>query len=245
MKRISTHIANTFAKIKQLGRLTPIAIISMVLPMAGSSLLVVFGYPIGNWMRQDQVTGSVAFLLGILIFCGFAIIPTNLIGVLGGWSFGFWLGFGLLAAGVVGAATIAFFINLKLAGERLTDLTAADRRADAIYQTLVNEGFWRTTMIITLIRISVVMPFAFTNFFLAAAKVPIGAYVIGTAVGMAPRVAATTFFGAGLSELVLEGVTDHKMLVVGVAATVVMLIVISIISKRALMRLTGEELSAS
>jgi hypothetical protein len=62
---------------------------------------------------------------------------------------------------------------------------------------------------------------------------------------MAPRVAATTFFGAGLSELVLDGVSNHWMLVVGLAATVAVIIVISVLSKRALLRMTGEEISSS
>lgn len=245
MQRLRALLRNYLDKVKKLGRLTPMAIVSMVLPMVGSYLIVFLGYPLGNWLKQDQVTGSIVFFFGVLILCGFAVLATNVIGVIGGWAFGFWLGLSLLISAIVGAAVIAFFVNLRLTGRKLTDLTDSNPRAKAIYNALVDEGFGRTLIIITLVRLSIVMPFAFTNFFLAAAKVPFGAYVIGTAAGMLPRAAATTFIGAGLSELVLEGVTDHKMLVVGLAATVVTIIVISIISKRALLRLTGEELSAS
>lgn len=245
MQRIKSLFLSYFENIRKLGRLTPMAIGSMVLPMIGSYLIIILGYPLGNWLKQDQFTGSIVFFFGVLILCGFAVLATNVIGILGGWAFGFWLGLALLITAIVGAATIAFFINKRLTGKKLTDLTESNPRAKAIYNALVDEGFVRTLSIITLIRLSIVMPFAFTNFFLAAAKVPIGSYVIGTAVGMLPRAAATTFIGAGLSELVLEGVSDRKMLILGLAATVVTVIVISIISKRALIRLTHENLSKS
>lgn len=231
--------------IAKLGRLTPIALVSLFLPMAGFVALTLVSYPLGNWMRSEPALGGAVFFFGVLILCGFAIVATNVIGVLGGFSFGFSLGLGLLIGGIVGAAAIAFFFNQRLSGRRLTDLTEANKRADAIHKALVNEGFWRTTLIITLIRLSIVMPFAFTNFFLAAAKVPFVSYLIGTALGMLPRAAATTFVGAGLSELVMDGVTNHWILVLGLAATVVVIIVISVLSKRALMRLTGEDISAS
>ena len=245
MQRLKSFFLNWLDRIKKLGRLTPMAIISMILPMVGSYLIVILGYPLGNWLREDQVTGSVVFFFGVLVLCGLAVLATNVIGVIGGWAFGFWLGLVLLITAIVGAATVAFFINRRLTGKKLTDLTDSDLRAKAISNALIDTGFARTLLIVTLIRSSIVMPFAFTNFFLAAAKVPVGAYIFGTAAGMLPRAAATTFIGAGLSELVLEGVTDHKMLIVGISATVLAIVVISIISKRALTTLTSGDISAS
>lgn len=237
MKRI---FANIIDKFRQLGRLTPIALITALLPIAGSSALVVFGYPLGNWMRENWELGAPAFVVGVLFFCGLALLPTNLIGILAGWSFGFWFGMSLLIAGVVGSATISYYINLRLTGETLTALTSRNARADAIHLALTNEGFLKTTAIITLIRLSVVMPFAFTNFFLAAARVPISSFVIGTFLGMLPRSGAMVLLGAGLSELTFDNFNDVWFLVAGIPATIILIIAIAVFSRRALDKLTLE-----
>jgi uncharacterized membrane protein YdjX (TVP38/TMEM64 family) len=228
------------AKFRDLGRLTPMAIITAVVPMLGSSALLVFGYPIGHWMQANPAIGAVLFVLGTFFFCGLALLPTNLIGILAGWAFGFWVGLFLLIAGVVGSATISYFINLRLTGNTLTALTQRNARADAIHRALTNEGFFKTTSVITLIRMSVVMPFAFTNFFLAAARVPVSSYVLGTFIGMLPRSGAMVLLGAGLSVLTFDSFNDVWFLVAGVPATVILMIVIGVISRRALDRLTLE-----
>ena len=220
------------------------AIVSAVVPMLGSSALLVLGYPIGHWMQANPVIGSIAFVLGVFFFCGFALLPTNLIGILAGWAFGFWIGLLWMVIGVVGSATIAYFINLRLTGNTLTALTQRNARANAIHNALTNEGYLKTTSVITLIRMSVVMPFAFTNFFLAAARVPISSYVLGTFLGMLPRSGAMVLLGAGLSVLTFDTFNDVWFLAAGVPATVILIIMIGILSRRALDRLTLETSAA-
>lgn len=235
---------NLKVKLRDLGRLTPIAIVTAVVPMIGSSVLLVFGYPIGHWMQANPGIGAVVFLLGVFFFCGLAMLPTNLIGILAGWAFGFWFGWLLLIAGVVGSATIAYFISLRLTGHTLTALTQRNARADAIHRALTNEGFLKTTSVITLIRMSVVMPFAFTNFFLAAARVPVSSYVLGTFLGMLPRSGAMVLLGTGLSVLTFDSFNDFWFLAAGIPATVILVIVIGFLSRRALDRLTLETSAA-
>jgi uncharacterized membrane protein YdjX (TVP38/TMEM64 family) len=232
------------AKFYDLGRLTPMAIVTAVVPMLGSSALLVLGYPIGHWMQANPVYGSVVFVLGVFFFCGLALLPTNLIGILAGWAFGFWIGLLWMVIGVVGSATISYFINLRLTGHTLTALTQRNARADAIHRALTNEGFLKTTSVITLIRMSVVMPFAFTNFFLAAARVPISSYVLGTFIGMLPRSGAMVLLGASLSALTFDSFNDVWFLAAGVPATIILIIVIGVMSRRALDRLTLETSAA-
>ena len=238
MGKLSSLFSKTSEKFRALGRLTPMALVTAFLPIAGSSVLLVVGDPIGTWLKANMLPGGFLFLLGVLVFCGLALLPTNLIGILGGWAFGFWLGILLLMAGVVGSATISFFINKRLTGNTLAALTGRSARANAIHKALTNEGFFRTTMVITLIRMSVVMPFAFTNFFLAAARVPMSSFVIGTFIGMLPRSAAMVVLGAGLSVLTFEEFDDFWFLAASVPATIILMIVIGVFSRRALDRLT-------
>ena len=242
MSTLGEKFHGVIAKVRELGSLTPMAIVTAVLPMAGSALLLAFGYQIGGWLRENPEQGAPAFLLGVLVFCGLALLPTNVVGILGGWSFGLWAGIALMSAGVVGAATLSFYLDKRLAGDKLEKVTHADERSAAIHKALTSESFWRATAVILLLRLSVAMPFAFTNFFLAAAKVPVASFLIGTFAGMLPRSAAVVFVGAGLSEFSLEGIDNPWMFAGGIAATVAAVVLIGIISRRALDRLapTGE-----
>lgn len=219
------------------------ALVTAFLPVLGSSALLVLGYPIGHWMQENPVLGAAAFVAGTFTLCGLALLPTNLIGILAGWAFGFWIGLFLLITGVVGSATISYFINRRLTGETLTALTRRNVRAEAIHRALINEGFLRTTSVITLIRMSVVMPFAFSNFFFAAARVPVSSFVLGTFLGMLPRSGAMVLIGAGLSVLTFDNFNDVWFLAAGIPATIMVIIIIGVISRRALDRLTLETTS--
>ena len=149
---------------KELGTLTPIALVTAFLPLIGSSILVLLAPPLGNWLRGNWEIGTPLYLFGVLIFCGFALLPTNIVGVLAGWSFGLDLGITILIAGIVGAASISFLIHSRLLGDKLPRVFDTHPRAKAIYQALVGQNVWRAALIISLVRLSPAMPFALTNF---------------------------------------------------------------------------------
>ncbi|CAN5757994.1 hypothetical protein BH20ACI4_BH20ACI4_23850 [soil metagenome] len=230
--------------LKELGNLTPIAFITAFLPILGSTILLVFGLPLGYWLRENREIGMPLYLLGILVFCGLALLPTNVIGIIGGWAFGFELGIAVLITGVVGAALISFLIHRRIVGEKLPEVFEKHPKAQAIYEALLEQNLWRTTLIIFLLRISVIMPFAFTNFLMASARVPLGSYTLGTFFGMLPRSSAVVFVGAGLSELSFDNPQDSWLIIGGIVATIISVVVIGIISSRALEHLTSKDQTA-
>lgn len=213
----------------------------MFMPILGSSLLIAFLIPLGHWLRENQEAGIAVFLAGTLLFCGLALLTTNVIGIVSGWAFSFELGLLVLITGVVGASIISFLINHRLSGERLPEVLQKHPRSAAIYNSLLREDIKRTTLIIMLLRTSVIMPFAFTNFLLAASRVPLPAFVIGTAAGMLPRSASMAFIGAGLAELSVENSRETYLFVIGAVGSVIAIITIGILSRRALARLTQRE----
>lgn len=225
---------------KELGTLTPVAVVSTFLPIVGASVLLATAYPLGYWLRENWEIGTALYVFGILFFCGLALLPTNVIGILGGWAFGFQLGIALLISGIVSAAFISFLINSRLVGDRLPHVFDAHPKAKAIYQALLGQSVRRTTLIIFLLRLSPAMPFALTNFLMASARVPTKSFLIGTFFGMLPRSSAVVFVGAGLSELTFDSAEDAWLLIFGIIATLVSVFVIGFISKRALERLTSE-----
>ena len=233
-------VAKYYNQIRNLGSLAPIAAVTAFLPFAGSAVLIMVAYPLGYWLRENWEIGTILFMLGILFFCGLALLPTNVIGVVSGWSFSFGLGLTVLMGGIIGASIISFLIHRKIAGERVDRLTAAHPRAKAVYTALLRENAWRTTIVVFLLRASIIMPFAFTNFMMAAARVPLRSYLIGTFLGMLPRSTAFVFIGSGLSDLTFENTQNAGTIIPAVVALIVSVILIGRISKRALDHVTRE-----
>lgn len=208
--------------------------------MLGSAVLLIVAVPLGNWLRENREIGSVWFTLGTFFLCGLALLPTNVIGIISGWAFGFNFGIVLLITGVVGAALVSFMIHSRLVGEKLPQIFGAHPKAKAVYEALVGGSIWRTTLIIFLLRLSPAMPFALTNFLMASARVPLKSYLVGTFFGMLPRSSAVVLVGAGLSELNFDNPQNAWLLVTGIAATVISVVIIGNLSRRALERLTSE-----
>ncbi|HMO80470.1 MAG TPA: VTT domain-containing protein [Pyrinomonadaceae bacterium] len=234
-------IAKIRKHLSDLGRLTPMALVVTFMPMVGSATLLAFLIPIGHWLRDNWESGIPVFIAGTLFFCGLALLPTNVIGIVSGWAFGFGLGILVLMVGVVGSAFISFVINSRFSGRLLPEVASKNPKTSAVYNALLQERFWKTTLIIFLLRVSVIMPFAFTNFLMASARVPVRSYLLGTAAGMLPRSSAMVFVGAGLSELNLQNTRETYILVLGIAATVLSVIVIAYLSRRALEHITSED----
>ncbi len=227
--------------LKEMGKLAPIALLTAVLPMFGSTMVILFGYPLGYWLRENWEIGGGLFLLGILFFCGLSLLPTNVVGIISGWSFGFGFGIAILICGVVGAATISFVIHKRIVGDTLPHVFEKHPKAQAVYQALIGQSKWRAALIIFLLRLSPAMPFALTNFLMASARVPIKSYVGGTFLGMLPRSSAVVFVGSGLSELSFNDPQEMWLIVFGIAATILSVIFIGLVARRALDHLTQEK----
>jgi len=230
--------------LRDLGQITPLAFVNTFLPIVGSATLIAVAYPLGYWLRENWEIGILFYLLGVLIFCGLALLPTNVIGIVGGWAFSFKLAIAVLIPGVVGAALISFLLHTRIVGERLPQVFETHPKAKAVYNALLEQNVWRSILIISLIRLSLIMPFALSNFLLASARVPVKSYVIGTFFGMLPRSSAFVFVGAGLSELNFDSPQSPWLWIFGIAATIVFVIMIGNISRHALERLTQQNAKA-
>lgn len=238
MKKLFNKI---FQYLKELGRLTPIALATTLMPPVGGTIFILTAArPLSFWFRDNWETGVVVFTLGVIVFCGLSIFATNIVGIIGGWAFGFELGITALMTGVVSAATLSFLIHTRIVGDTLPHVFENHPKAHAVYQALVGQSKWRTTLIIFLLRLSPAMPFALTNFLMASARVPLKSFVVGTFFGMLPRSSAVVLVGSGLSELSFDDPQEAWLIVFGIVATVVSIIVITIVARRALERVTRE-----
>ncbi len=232
--------AAVYRSVRELDRVAILGAATAVVPIANSTMLLVFAATAGNWLRLNWEIGTVIYVLFVWLVCGFALLPTNVIGILCGWAFDFPLGICLHLLAIVGASLVSSYVLSPLVGDNLQKFLARHEKAKILHKTLLDKSFKRTTLVITLLRLSPAMPFALTNLLMTAARVPLSSFLIGTFVGMLPRSAAVVFFGAGLSELNFNEPFNVWTFVFGFVATLASVVVISYFSKEALAKMTAE-----
>lgn len=117
-------------------------------------------------------------------------------------------GIAIAISGSVGAASVSFLIHSRIVTDKLPQALGTHAKAGAIYN-----GAARTKLVALgddnfAGQAFTSDAFAFTNFLMAAARVPLRSFIIGTFVGMLPRSSAVVFVGAGLSELSFDTAQD-------------------------------------
>ena len=172
-----------------------------MLPPLGAALLIGYLSSIGPWLQGQGGRGVALYVAGFALFGGFALLPTYAPAILGGWAFGDRLGIPAALAGFVCASAINYAWAHRLSGTHAAAVLAERPRWLAVRNALVGRSWWKTVLVVALIRVPPNSPFALGNGAMAAARVPIGAYLVGTLFGLAPRTAVAVKAGAHLSTL--------------------------------------------
>src|SRR4028119_131266 len=84
--------AAVYRSVRELDRMAILGAATAVVPIVNSTMLLVFAPTAGNWLRLNWEIGTLIYVLFVWLVCGFALLPTNVIGILCGWAFGFTLG---------------------------------------------------------------------------------------------------------------------------------------------------------
>ncbi|CAI5514905.1 unnamed protein product [Closterium sp. Naga37s-1] len=125
--------------------------------------------------------GYVTFVLGYSLLEVLAVpaIPLTLsAGVLFGPAMGTFL---CSLSGTI-SATIAFLIARYVARDRIQDMVRGNKKYEAIDRAVGNNSF----RIVTLLRLSPLMPFSLGNYFYGLTSVKLLPYILGTWIGMLP-----------------------------------------------------------
>jgi uncharacterized membrane protein YdjX (TVP38/TMEM64 family) len=229
---------------REYGKIGFWAVFAMIMPIIGLTVLLGVIYEISPWIKTNPTLSVPAFVLTISILSGLAILPTNIVGMTSGWAFGFPLGLLTMLSAIGGAVAVNFFISKRLAGKHFRQVIAEKPKIDAIHKALLDGNVGKVLSIIVLLRLSPATPFAATNFIISASGVPIRAYILGTVLGYIPRTSATVFVGSSLSQLNFEQPQESWLIILGIIATIIATIVIGVLSKRALNRLTDQRVGA-
>ncbi len=230
--------------IRRAGPASALALGALILPPLGSVVLFTYMNTIGTWLRGHEDIGLVMYAAGFAILSGLALLPTYASAILGGWAFGFALGFPAALAGFLGGALIGYTICRSVSQDRVEKIIAEKPTWKAVRDALVGGGFWRTLGIVALVRVPPNSPFALTNLVMASVKVPPLPFALGTLIGMAPRTGLVLFLAVQLRDGLAAADAAKQgqpwwVYAVGIAVTLVVLVVIATIAKHAIARVTG------
>jgi len=186
----------------RLGAAGPLAIASAVLPIIGSLVLFANADAVRDLLKAQGSLGWALFALGFCVLSGLALLPTYAQSGMAGYIFGLALGAPAAVLGCVGGSLIGYVVARAASGDRVVRVIDEHPKWRAIREALEGErhSFWRLTGTVTLLRLPPNSPFAMTNLALAATRVPLRVYLLGTAVGIAPRTVLAAYIGSGIRE---------------------------------------------
>jgi uncharacterized membrane protein YdjX (TVP38/TMEM64 family) len=96
-------------------------------------------------------------------------------------------------------------------------------------------------LIVTLIRVPPSSPFAVTNTVMAATRVPVIPFVLGTVIGIAPRTAAVVYTARRAEQLKdLTDINDMTSFLAGLATTAALILLLIYLARRALKHVTRD-----
>lgn len=224
---------------RRLGAAGPVAVVLSFWPPLGGFVLLATLTSLGPWLREHGGQGMAIYFVLTGLLMGFSFVPTYSCAILAGWSFGFAVGFPLAVVTITVAAVIAYAIGRWVARDRVLEVIRERPAWRAVHESLLGARSLRTLLVVTLLRVPPTSPFALANFALAAARVPLRDYVVGTFVGVAPRTALGAFAAAGLEQLRFKDVGDRWMVFAGIGATLAVCVALGMMANRALSRVTG------
>ena len=149
---------------------------------------------LAEWM--DGIRAAPLLVIGAYVVGGLAAVPVTLLIAATAFLFGPWAGFAYSLAGCFLSAMAAYGIG-HLLGRRLVGRLAG-RRMYRLSRLLRRRGL----VAVATVRVVPVAPFTFVNLAAGAFRIRPLDFALGTVIGMAPGLAAISFFGDRLSHAV-------------------------------------------
>lgn len=185
-------------------------------------------------LKEMGYTLMPLFILVASLAAGLSLVPTHAVSLIAGMLYGpLW---GCLASllSINMAAGLAFTLAKQLTGASVQKSLKEHERMETFVHQLFQSSRRQSLLLLMLIRLSPLMPFALTNLVLAAAKVRFVDFSSASFVGLAPRIVIVALAGSQLEKLDLKLSSDRWILALGIVATLASLSIVGKAAKRAL-----------
>jgi len=216
------------------GALASSAIIAEGVQIAGTAVLFYFGQQwTGTESPVEAVSAMIEYLqqlpglegygvfAAVMIFLQVVpIAAAFILTVSAGAIFGAVKGTATVLTCSTISATISFYLARTFGRGKLLDAAQESKQFRAIDAAFADKPFGTSLTLITLLRLSPVLPFAWANYVFGLSPVPLPAFSIGTFVGCLPAVAAYVSAGQVGAEIAVNGAESNPLVLgLGVAAT--------------------------
>lgn len=229
------------ATIQQLARPTGVVLLSALIPALGSVVALTLAYRYDQALREGGPGVGVLLLVGGALAVGCLLLPTNVLSLLCGWAFGMPVGLAVALSSATLGSPLGYVVGQRLAGPAVMRVVEQNAKGAAVCEAIARSSKLRAFVLVCLLRLSPVVPYGSTNVLAALFKVPLLPFVMGTLLGLAPRAGAMVLIGAGLEQLESrESGVSPWFLGIGLAATVLALVLMSWVAKRALSTMAGD-----
>lgn len=226
--------------LRRLGPAGPAALIASVLPTVGVLTLLGFIEQVAPVLRSLGPAGPLVIAGAFTLFCGLCILPTYSVSIISGWALGVAVGWPTALATLTSAALFGYFLARLVVRDRLTAAVEGTRWED-LRRALLGGSFWRTALVVAVVRVAPVPPFGVSNLLMASAKCPVRPFLLGTVLGLLPQTALLVPMAAKLEQLDFR--QRPGMFVFGIVATVAAFAVLGQIGKKALGRVARDDRS--
>lgn len=174
--------------------------------------------------------GAAAFLVVGLLFAltsGSALLPTYALSIACGVYLGFLNGSFAAIIGVILGASLGYLWGAMLARKRVMAQIERHPRAALIRHAIVDRTLPQEVMAVALVRVPPNSPFALTNLAMSATRVRLLPYMLGTALGMAPRTIFAVWLGHQAGEIQKAKSAGGKWIAIGgIAVAIIVFFII-------------------
>jgi len=236
----------------------------LLLVLLATGVTTFLGLFIGSHQVQDKTVQlidvlsslpkAVSSVIMILLYA-FALVlfcPGTPFNLAAGFMFGIWIGILVALGGCLLGATIAFVCGRTIAREWIKSKMEKYPKFNAVDWAIQKNGLY----IVFLTRLSPLFPFPLLNYAFGITKLSLWQYVAGTLAGVMPATIGYTYLGTLMRNLTdmwnaaaneEDGQSSGKtspqkiiLLAVGATLTILSIIVITLITKRAISKATKE-----
>jgi phospholipase D1/2 len=149
---------------------------------------------------------AIVAALGVFLVGGLLCFPVTVLIAGTAAAFGTFLGLGVAATGALASAMLTYLVGRAAGAGPLSRLLGP--RVQRISRTIAAHGI----PAITAIRLLPIAPFTLINLVAGAARIPVGDYLVGTALGMAPGLLLMSALGRQVFEVLRDPSWDKVAL---------------------------------
>lgn len=180
--------------------------------------------------------GPVALALAYIPLTVFAV-PASILTIGGGYLFGLPIGFLADSIGAAFGATVAFLVGRTIGRPLVLAKLRDYPQFQAISSAVQHSGF----KIVLLLRLVPLLPFNILNYLLSVTPISLGSYMLASWIGMMPITGVLVYVGTTIKDL--SDISHHwghfttfewTLLVIGLAASVVLIAIVSKVARRSL-----------